>query len=39
VSDQAWVRHAINVFGYLIPGEVKAFELEDEADASAWITA
>ena len=38
VSDNAWIRHAVNVFGYLLPGEVKVFELEDEADASAWIT-
>lgn len=39
VSDQPWIRHAVNVFGYLMPGEVKAFEYADEADASAWITA
>ena len=38
VSDNAWIRHAVNVFGYLLPGEVKVFELEDEADASARIT-
>jgi hypothetical protein len=24
--------------GYLIPGEVKVFDLADEADAAAWIT-
>jgi hypothetical protein len=39
VAQQAWVRHAINAFGYLIPGEVKVFDLADEADASAWVTA
>ena len=38
VAREAWVRHAINVFGYLIPGEVKVFDLADEADASEWIT-
>jgi hypothetical protein len=38
VAREAWVRHAINVFGYLIPGEVKVFDLADEADAAAWIT-
>jgi hypothetical protein len=39
VAREAWVRHAVNVFGYLIPGEVKVFDLEDEADAAAWVTA
>lgn len=38
VSDNAWIRHAVNVLGYLIPGEVKVFEVVDEADASAWVT-
>ena len=38
VAEEAWVRHAVNAFGYLIPGEVKVFDLADEADASAWIT-
>ena len=38
VAREAWIRHAVNAFGYLIPGEVKAFDLADEADASAWIT-
>jgi SpoIIAA-like len=39
VAQEAWVRHAVNAFGYLIPGEVKVFDLADEADAAAWITA
>ena len=38
VAREAWVRHAVNVFGYLIPGEVKVFDLADEADAAEWIT-
>ncbi|HZM29440.1 MAG TPA: STAS/SEC14 domain-containing protein [Acidimicrobiales bacterium] len=38
VAREAWVRHAVNLFGYLIPGEVKVYDLADEADASAWIT-
>jgi hypothetical protein len=33
------VRHAVNVFGYLIPGEVRVFDLADEAVAAAWVTA
>ena len=39
VSDKEWIRHAVNAFGYLIPGKVKVFDLDDEADASAWVTA
>lgn len=39
VSDTDWVRHTVNVFGYLIPGKVKVFSLADEADASEWVTA
>ncbi len=38
VARQAWVRHAVNAVGYLIPGEVKVFDLADEADAAAWVT-
>jgi hypothetical protein len=38
VAREAWVRHAVNAFGYLIPGEVKVFDLADEADAAEWIT-
>jgi SpoIIAA-like len=38
VAREAWIRHAVNVFGYLIPGEIKVYDLPDEADASAWIT-
>jgi SpoIIAA-like len=38
VAREAWVRHAVNAFGYLIPGEVMVFDLADEAGASAWIT-
>ena len=38
VSDHAWIRHAVNVLGYLIPGEVKAFELAERSDAAAWVS-
>lgn len=38
VADQDWIRHSVNVFGYLLPGKVKVFSLADEADASEWIT-
>ena len=38
VSDHEWIRHAVNVLGYLIPGEVKAFRLGERSDATAWVT-
>ena len=38
VAHEPWIRHAVNAFGYLIPGEIKVFDLADEADASAWVT-
>jgi hypothetical protein len=38
VSDKEWLRHSVNIFGYLIPGEIKAYSTEQEADARAWIT-
>ncbi|HVN51219.1 MAG TPA: STAS/SEC14 domain-containing protein [Acidimicrobiales bacterium] len=37
VSDKDWLRHSVDVFGYLIPGEIKAFLPSEEADARAWV--
>ncbi len=37
VTDKDWVRHSVDIFGYLMPGEVKAFSTADEAAARAWI--
>jgi hypothetical protein len=38
VSDTDWVRHAIHLFGPLIPAEVRVFHEAEEATAMAWIT-
>jgi hypothetical protein len=38
VSDRPWIRHTVNVVGYLIPGEVKVFDLDQQADAVAWVS-
>lgn len=38
VSDQDWIRHAIDVVGYLIPAKVRTFGVDAEADASEWVT-
>lgn len=37
VSDKDWLRHSVDIFGYLIPGEVRAFTPDQEAEARTWI--
>ena len=37
VSDKDWLRHSVDIFGYLIPGEVKAFTHSEEAEARTWV--
>jgi hypothetical protein len=37
LSDKEWLRHSVNIFGYLIPGEIRAYSTREEADARAWI--
>lgn len=39
VSDKDWMRHAVNAMGYLLPGRVKVFSVDEEAEASEWVTA
>jgi hypothetical protein len=38
VTDRDWIRHTVNVLGYLIPRKVKVFSLADEAEAGEWLT-
>ena len=38
VSDKEWLRHSVDLFGYLIPGEVKAFTPAEEAQARTWVS-
>jgi hypothetical protein len=37
VSDADWVRHAITLFGWLVPGDVRVFPLAALDDATAWL--
>ena len=37
VTDKEWIRHSINLFGYLVPGQFRAFPLAEEAEARAWV--
>src|SRR5262245_54977790 len=36
VTSHDWVRHLIGLFGWLMPGEIKVFDIADEAAAIAW---
>src|SRR5262245_21021549 len=37
VTDIAWIANALNVFGFLKPGQVEVFPLADAGTARAWI--
>jgi SpoIIAA-like len=36
VTDHAWMRDALRIFAWAVPGEVKAFPTTARADAVAW---
>jgi len=36
VTNHDWVRHLMGMFGWMMPGDVKVFEVGHEADAIAW---
>jgi hypothetical protein len=38
VSDKTWLRHSVDIFGCLIPGEIKAFTSADEAEARTRVS-
>jgi hypothetical protein len=37
VTDVDWIRHAIGIFGWMVPGEVKVYGLDRRDDALAWL--
>jgi hypothetical protein len=37
VSDADWLEHAVSVFGWLVPGEMRVFETDDLDEAKAWL--
>jgi hypothetical protein len=39
VTDTDWMRHAITVFGWMTPGDVKHFPMSQRAEAIAWTAA
>ena len=38
VAGKDWLRHSVDIFGYLIPGQVKAFASDQEAEARTWVS-
>jgi SpoIIAA-like len=36
VTDVEWMTHALSLFGWMTPGEVKHFSLAEKADAVNW---
>ncbi|MGO9057741.1 MAG: STAS/SEC14 domain-containing protein [Candidatus Binataceae bacterium] len=39
VTDVDWIRHAVYVFRFLMPGEIRVFAVSEAAAAREWITA
>ena len=37
VTDVDWITHALHLFAWLTPGEVKAYGLDGLEDAKAWV--
>jgi SpoIIAA-like len=37
VSDADWLEHAVSVFGWLVPGQVRVFETDEVDEAKAWL--
>lgn len=39
VTDTDWVRHSINFFRFLVPGQIRIFSTREAAEARRWILA
>jgi hypothetical protein len=37
VSDEDWLRRAIGGLGWLMPGEIRVFDMDDLDDAREWV--
>lgn len=36
VTDHVWVHHLVHLFGWMLPGDVKTFGLDEETTAIDW---
>jgi hypothetical protein len=39
VTDVEWIRHTMNAFRFLMPGEIRVFPTTEAVGARAWIAA
>jgi hypothetical protein len=39
VTDVEWIRHTMQLFSFLIPGETRIFSTDEAAQAREWIAA
>lgn len=39
VTDVDWIRHTMQAFSFLLPGEMRIFPISETEAARAWITA
>jgi hypothetical protein len=37
VTDVAWIRQAVNAFGFLMPARIRVFSTNEVAQARSWI--
>ncbi len=37
VTDVEWIAHTIRAFGFMMPGAVRVFPLNEAAEARAWL--
>jgi hypothetical protein len=37
VTDVDWIHHLTSLFGWMTPGEVRTFPLEQRGEAIAWV--
>jgi len=35
-TDKDWVKHVVRAFGWMVPGDVRVFDLDELEDAKAW---
>ncbi len=37
VTDAGWIRDGMHLFGWMVPGEAKVFDLDQIEDAKEWL--
>lgn len=37
ITDHDWIRHAVDVFRFMVAGEVKTFRMDESHEAREWV--